>query len=281
METNVIWKGLALHTWTLDTTPLTDVLRIAIGTSWDAIELRRIDFARAAEKGQSAVEVLDLVGKSGLLLACVGVEMGWMFAKEAERKRLLQAFAESCHWAAQLGCTTVMSPVDRGCGEPTQAIASICEVGDIAAKHGVRLALEFNSQAEQINTLGRVREVVTRAGHPHCGLLVDSYHLQRSGNDPGVLCQLSPGEIAYVQYSDVPLDGLKPGMITDRLPPGEGTVPFVEFFQRLGEQGYRGYLSYEAPNPSAWARNPEEVAREALLATRKLLAVGRSEHAVN
>ncbi|HWT82337.1 MAG TPA: sugar phosphate isomerase/epimerase, partial [Candidatus Methylomirabilis sp.] len=110
---------------------------------------------------------------------------------------------------------------------------------------------------------------------------VDSYHLQRSGNDPGVLCQLSPGEIAYVQYSDVPLDGLKPGMITDRLPPGEGTVPFVEFFQRLGEQGYRGYLSYEAPNPSAWARNPEEVAREALLATRKLLAVGRSEHAVN
>ncbi|HWU40901.1 MAG TPA: hypothetical protein VN203_24900, partial [Candidatus Acidoferrum sp.] len=98
----MIWKGLGLHTWTLDTTPLTDVLRIAIGTGWDAIELRRIDFARAAEKGQSPLEVLDLVGKSGLSLACVGVEMGWMFAKEAERKRLLRAFAESCHWAAQL-----------------------------------------------------------------------------------------------------------------------------------------------------------------------------------
>src|SRR5574341_2515203 len=32
---------LALHTWTLDTTPLTEVLRIARATGWDAVELRR------------------------------------------------------------------------------------------------------------------------------------------------------------------------------------------------------------------------------------------------
>ena len=274
------WKGLALHTWTLDATPLTDVLRIAGGTGWDAIELRRIDFARAAEKGQSAAEVLNQVQKSGLPVACVGVELGWMFSEGAERQRLLQAFAESCRWAAQLGCATVMSPVDRGRGEPTQAMASICEVGDIAARHGVRLALEFNSQAKQVNTLDRVREVVMRAGHPHCGLLVDSYHLQRSGSHLDVLRELGPDEIAYVQYSDVPRDGLKPGVITDRLPPGEGIVPFAEFFRRLTEKGYRGYLSYEAPNPLAWARNPEEVAREALLATRKVLPVGWSEHVI-
>jgi len=58
---------------------------------------------------------------------------------------------------------------------------------------------------------------------------------------------------------------------TDRLPPGQGIVPFAEFFQVLGEKRYRGYLSYEAPNPSSWARDPEEVAREALLATREVL----------
>ena len=43
---------LAIHTWTLDSTPLPDVLRIARDAGWPAIELRRIDFARAAEKGE-------------------------------------------------------------------------------------------------------------------------------------------------------------------------------------------------------------------------------------
>lgn len=196
-------NGLALHTWTLDSTPLADVLRIARRTGWDGIELRRVDFTRASKRGQSAAEVLDQVKASGLSVACVGVELGWMFAEGAERRRLLQAFAESCRWAAELQCTTVMSPVDRGRGDLGRAVASIREVGDIAAEHGVRLALEFNSQAEQFNNLERVREALTRAGHPYCGLLLDTYHLQRIGGDPRALEDLALEEIAYIQLSPI------------------------------------------------------------------------------
>ena len=83
---------LALHTWTLDTTPLAEVLRVARRVGWDGIELRRVDFARAAEQGQSAADVLALVRTSGLPVACVGVEFGWMYAEGAERRRLLQVF---------------------------------------------------------------------------------------------------------------------------------------------------------------------------------------------
>jgi sugar phosphate isomerase/epimerase len=265
------FKGLALHTWTLDTTPLPDVLRVARRAGWDAVELRRIDFARAAERGQSAEAVLDHVRNSGLAVACVGVEMGWMFAEGAERQRLLAAFAESCRWATALGCRTVMSPVDLGRGEDRRAIASIREVGDLAAKYGVRLALEFNSQAEQFNSLERGREVLAQAGHSHCGLLMDAYHLQRSGGTPEMINGLAPDEIAYVQFSDVPRTGLEPGKAVDRLPPGAGAVPFREFFRVLASKGYDGFVSYEAPNPAAWARDPETVAREALAATRVLL----------
>ena len=73
-----------------------------------------------------------------------------------------------------------------------------------------------------------------------------------------------------MQFSDVPR-APKPGANTDRLPPGQGTVPFRELFRRFGQMGYAGYMSYEAPNPEAWARDPVAVAREALEATRKLL----------
>ena len=77
-----------------------------------------------------------------------------------------------------------------------------------------------------------------------------------------------PADIAYVQFSDVPRSGLVAGQALDRLPPGQGSVPFPAFFAALERKGYAGYCSYEAPNPAAWARDPAAVAREALEATR-------------
>jgi 2-keto-myo-inositol isomerase len=265
-----VWK-LALHTWTLDTTPLGDVLRIARETGWDAVELRRLDFVRAGERGLTAVEVMDVVRASRLPVACVGVEFGWMWARGADRARLYQVFAEQCERARALGSPTVMSPVDRGRGDLGEAAESIREVGGIAAGHGVKLAVEFNSQAEQLNTLEAVRELMARAAHPACGLLLDTYHLGRSGAGPRAIEAVAAAEIAYVQYSDVPRSGLEPGRAIDRLPPGRGTVPFKEIFAVLSDKGYAGYLSYEAPNPSAWARPAHEVARDALAATRAVL----------
>ena len=44
---------LALHTWSLDTTPLDAILTIARQTGWQALEIRHVDFTRAAEAGQS------------------------------------------------------------------------------------------------------------------------------------------------------------------------------------------------------------------------------------
>ena len=187
---------LALHTWTLDTTPLAEVLRVAKRVGWDGIELRRVDFARAAEAGKRAEDVLALVEASGLGVACVGVEPGWMGAEDAERERLFGAFAESCRWAAELGARTVMSPVDRGRLDLRRAATSLRAVGELAVKHAVRLALEFNSQAEQLNTLASVREVLALANDPSCGLLLDTYHLGRSGATLAEIEKVPLAEIA-------------------------------------------------------------------------------------
>lgn len=263
---------LALHTWTLDTTPLGRVLEIVRETGWQAVELRRLDFARAAERGQAAEALLDLVRSSGVPTACVGVTLGWIWAEGDERKKVLGDFDESCRWAKALGCRTVMSPVDRGRGDAARAAASVTEAGDIAARHGVRLALEFNSQCDQFNTLAAMRESLAKAAHPHVGLLVDAYHLGRSGGRPEDLDSVPGEDIAYVQFSDVPRNGLVPGQALDRLPPGQGSVPFKDFFAAIERRGYTGYCSYEAPNPAAWARDAVAVAREALEATKAAAA---------
>ena len=266
---------LSLHTWTLDSTPLPEVLRIAKETGWDAVELRHLDFTRAAEAGQSEEEVIELVRASGLAVSSVSTPFGWMYATGDAFRDLLNAYKAACRRAAALESPIVQCPVDFERGDVRAAADRVRQMGDLAAEHGVRLAIETYSVAEQFNTLARGRELLeAAANHPAVGFDVDSYHVERIGEGIPALRELSLPEIAYVQYSDVPANAgpPEPGKLLDRLPPGQGCVPFVDFFRVLAEKGYQGYWSYEAPNPAAWARDPAEVSREAHTATRAVLA---------
>jgi sugar phosphate isomerase/epimerase len=264
-------KGLALHTGTLDTTPLAEALRVAKATGWDAVELRRADFQRAAEAGQSEAEVYDLVRASGLAVACVGSGNGWMFSQGEERRQQLAIVEEACRRAAELGCTTVMSSVDQGTGDLQQAAEGLREVGRIAAAHGVRFALEIQSLAQQFATVASGRELLHLADHPGCGLLLDTYHLQRTGDGLAGFEAVPLAELAYVQYSDLPAGEREPGNTRDRLCPGQGVVPFREIFKALADKGYSGYLSYEALNPAIQAQPAEQAAREGEVASRSFL----------
>lgn len=269
---NSLQDRLALHTWTLDTTPLAEVLRAAKAAGWNAVELRRLDFTRCFEKGMTNAQVLDLVRASGLKVACIGTEYGLIFARGDDKKRLLKALDETCANAVALGCDLVMIAPGPNTGTVHDAAANFKDSGEIAKAHGVRLALEFNSQHDVINRLDVGREVVALASHSNCGLLLDAYHLERSGGGGRGFEDVAPGEIFAFQYSDVPAGPPPTKRPTDRLPPGKGIVRWREVFQLLMEKGYNGYLSYEAPNPDYWSRPPEEVAREAVESTRKLIA---------
>ena len=263
---------LALHTSTLDTTPLAEALRVTRDTGWDAVELRRVDFDRAEAAGQSEPDVLELVRHSQLAVSAVGVTAGWMFAVGDERAHLLDRFTRRCFAASALDCPIVMSAVDRARGDLRKAADSVRQVGDLATQYGVRIALEFNSQAAQFNSLDAVRELLALADHSGCGLLLDTYHLQRTGRGGRGFTEVTPQELTYFQYSDVPREGLQPGVTNDRLPPGEGVVDWAAVFGLLAEKCYGGPLSYEAVNSVAWTRDPAAVARQGLLATRAALS---------
>lgn len=263
---------LALHTWSLDTTPLAGVLAACREAGWNGVELRRIDFVRCHDAGMDNAQVLDLVRSSGVNVACVGTEYGLMFAQGAERDRLLDVLDLTARNAVALGCDLVMIAPGQNSGTVETAVANFRAAGDVVARHGVRLALEFNSQHDVINRLAVGRDVVAKTAHPNCGLLLDTYHMERCGDGGRSFETLRPRDIFAFQYSDVPAGApAAERRPTDRLPPGKGCVRWLDVFRLLAEKGYAGYLSYEAPNPEAWARPPVEVAREALEATRSLL----------
>jgi sugar phosphate isomerase/epimerase len=269
-------QRLALHTWSLDTTPVSEALAAIKAAGWSAAELRWIDFTRLRDQGKSNEQVLDLVRASDVKVGVIGTEYGLIFAAGAERDRLLESLEITCANAVALGCEMVMIAPGQNEGSLERAAANFRAGGEVAKRHGVRLALEFNSAHSVLNRLRIARDVLAAANHAHCGLLLDAYHLERSGDGGRGFADVPPEQIFAFQYSDVPAGPQSAQRRpTDRLPPGKGIVRWREVFGLLAEKGYAGYLSYEAPNPLQWARPPQEVAREALEATRALLASER------
>lgn len=264
---------IGLHTWTLDTTPFPDVLRIARETGYNAIELRHADFVRCLDKGMREDAVLTMIRNSGLVVSCVGLETGMLFAQGDERKRLFDSMEVMCARAAALGCKVMMvAPGTNPATNAQDAAKNFATGCTIAAKHGLACAVEFSSSHPVLNRLAVAREIVALAKKPNGGLLIDTYHAQRTG-DIGALRDLPADEIIAFQFSDAPPGPLvtTQGPPLDRLPPGQGTVQWREVLKLLVDKAYAGYINYEAPNPALWARKPEDVAREGVTAMRALI----------
>lgn len=263
---------LALHMWTIDTTPLKAALAAAKAGGFDAVELRRIDFKRCFDTGMRNGEVLDMIRAADIPVGVLGVEYGWLFATGDESNRLFGVFRESCENAVALGCNMLMSAPGQINGPIPQAIEYLKRAGDIAGEYGLKLAIEFNSQHDVLNSLTVLEKLIEGASKPNCGFLIDAYHFHRSGAGGASFGHLPDDKIYCFQYSDVlpnPATGIR--RPTDRLAPGKGVVKWKDVFGLLAQKNYTGYLSYEAPNPELWARPPEEVAREGVELTRKLL----------
>jgi sugar phosphate isomerase/epimerase len=266
------FRGLAFHTWTVDTTPLEGALAAAKAGGFDAVELRRVDFERCAKRGLSNDVVLDLVRAAGLPVSAMGVEYGWVFSTGAERERLFGVFREACQNAVALNCGMMMSAIGPGEAPIDEAVANIRRAGEIAGGYGLRLTVEYQFQHPVVRSLDILRDLIARAGTKNVGLLLDAYHLQRGGRPGRGFAEVPGAEIFYVQFSDVP-DAPPPGLPpVDRLPPGKGVVGWVDLFRLLAEKGYDGYLSYEAPNPMHWQQPAADVAHQGAAATRHVLA---------
>jgi sugar phosphate isomerase/epimerase len=262
---------LALHTWTLDTTPLREAITAAKAGGFDAIELRRLDFVRAHEQGIANEAVLDIVRAGGMPVHMLGSEHGWLFAKGEESRRLFDVMEESCENAVALDCPVLMTAAGRTDGPIAEGIENFKRAADICGKYGLRLAFEFNAGHPSINRIAPALEIIHGADRPNAGILLDTYHLERGGDGGAGFADVAPQDIFAFQFSDVP-EGESPNRPTDRLPAGQGVVPWINVLRLLHQKGFEGYLSYEAPNPDAWARPPVEVCREASDAMRAMIA---------
>lgn len=108
-----------------------------------------------------------------------------------------------------------------------------------AAAADMRACLEFLWITE-VKTLAQAWEVVEDVDHPAGGLLIDAFHLERTGLGPEALEGIPQRWLPYAQLCDVPERGViidpekyLEDALDGRLAPGEGELPLSGLMKHL------------------------------------------------
>lgn len=165
----------------------------------------------------------------------------------------------------ELGCDLLMicsnvSP--HSMGGIDRSAADLHELGERAAKRGLRVAFEALAWGRHINDYRDAWEAVRRANHPAVGLVLDTFHILARKTDLGAIRSIPRDRIFLVQMADAPM------LQMDHLSwsrhfrnfPGQGDLPLLDFMQALTATGYDGPLSLEVFNDQFRAGSARNVA---------------------
>lgn len=158
---------------------------------------------------------------------------------------------------------------DEVIAESVRVLRELC---DIAARHHVSLAFEFLGQTDcSVPTLDLAHEIVRASDRKNLGLVIDSFHFYAGGSTIEMVEALDPNLIYVFHINDA--ENLPREQLLDkhRLLPGLGILPLRELIGAFRKIGYDKVASVEIFRPEYWERDPFELARDALIATKRVL----------
>ena len=146
-----------------------------------------------------------------------------------------------------LVCSNV-SPI--ALGGIDRAADDFHELGERAARRGLRVGYEALAWGRHINDHRDAWEIVRRADHSNVGLILDSFHTLARRIDINSIRSIPKDRIFLVQLADAPLIDMDLLYWSRhyRNMPGEGDLPVTEFTRAVAATGYDGYLSLEIFN---------------------------------
>ena len=145
-----------------------------------------------------------------------------------------------------------------------RAADDLRELGERAAKRGLRVGFEALAWGRHINDHRDAWEVVRRADHPNVGIILDSFHTLGRDIDPDTIRRIPGDKIFFVQLADAPLIPMDLLYWSRhfRNMPGEGDLDVVGFLRAVVAAGYDGPLSLEIFNDQFRGGNPRLVAKD-------------------
>ncbi|WP_431322877.1 bifunctional sugar phosphate isomerase/epimerase/4-hydroxyphenylpyruvate dioxygenase family protein [Rhizobium sp. YTU87027] len=229
---------------------LPDKLEAIAQAGFDGVEIFENDFL--AFDG-SPVDVGKMASDLGLAITLFQPFRDFEGMPDALRSRTFDRAERKFDIMQELGTDMVLvcSNVSQAAlGGIDRAAADFHELGERAAKRGLKVGYEALAWGRYVNDHRDAWEIVRRADHPSVGLVLDSFHSLSRRIDINSIRSIPKEKIFIVQLADAPLIDMDLLYWSRhfRNMPGEGDLPVTEFAEAVASTGYDGYFSLEIFN---------------------------------
>ncbi|MDO5528065.1 MAG: TIM barrel protein [Paracoccus sp. (in: a-proteobacteria)] len=240
---------------------------------FDGIEIFEQDFL-ASDLSPRAVG--KMVREAGLEITLFQPFRDFEGLPEPERSRAFARAARKFELMNELGTDLMLicsSVHPKALGGVDRASADLAELGDLAARRGIRIGFEALAWGRHVFDHRDAWEIVRRADHPNIGLILDSFHTLARKIDPDTIRSIPGDRIFFVQLADAPaidMDLLYWSRHFRNMP-GEGDLDVAGFTRAVMAAGYRGPLSLEIFNDQFRGGIPNTVAADGYRSLKTLI----------
>jgi len=265
-------------------------MRADLGTDLQAAKAAGFDYLEiwAAKlrnflKEHSSSELKDLFAASELTPLSINSIEHITFRDPAAYNSIKKECEELSSISAAVGCPCIVvvpGPLPKGGASrenvAAESIKVLTELCEISSAYGVSLAFEFLGQTDcSVPTLDLAAEIVREVNRKDLGIVIDSFHFFAGNSTLAMIEALDPDLIQIFHINDAedrPREELED---RHRLLPGLGILPLQEMISAFRKIGYDKVASVEIFRPEYWERDPFALARDAYVATERVLAEAR------
>jgi len=241
---------------------LSEKLEAIAAAKFDAVEIFENDLITF---NGTPADVRAAVGGLGLSIVTLQPFRDFEGMPQMQRARAFARAERKFDVMQELGCDLLMicsNVAADSLGGIDRAAADLNELGEKAAKRGLRIAFEALAWGKHINDYRDAWEAVRRANHPAVGLVLDTFHILVRKTDLSAIRAIPRDKIFLVQMADAPqlqMDYLSWSRHYRNFP-GQGDLPLLDFMEALAVTGYHGPLSLEIFNDQFRAGSARSVA---------------------
>jgi len=272
-------ESVSLCCGTLIDADFRTLVEAASAAGCDGISLWRAHYQRGLDAGLSPADMRRLLEEHRLeIVEMDALLVNWSDAGGSDTvdSEHVDALFEM---ADQLGgrCLNVVSLGDAV--DLDFAVRSIRRIHERLKSSGLLLAVEFLPWCRP-GSIGEAIAILDAAGCDNSGLMLDSWHFYKSGEDFEQLASLPPERIVATQNNGVAASPQSADIVeetmTERELPGAGCNDLVRFIRTLDEIGSQAPIGVEVFNKELQQLPAMEVATRAADAMRAVLKEARA-----
>jgi sugar phosphate isomerase/epimerase len=252
------------------------VVTAASKAGFHAIEPWIMEIDRYTTSGGTLKDLGKRIADAGLTVENAIAFNAFLDDDDTRRAASMEKLKVDMDKVAQIGGTRIAAPPgnNRAAVSLDNAARYYREALEMGEKMGVQPLLELWGTHPVLGPLSHGVYVAVAAGRPDASLLLDVFHLYKSGTPFTSLKQINGASLHVMHLNDYP-QAADSSTLNDgnRIYPGDGVAPLRQIFRDMRDNGFRGYFSLELFNREYWGKSADENLKTAI---EKIRATVRS-----